>query len=71
MRKLNIPRSLLPALMIGSISLVFVLFQGGVITEAFREIFTRSAGQESFHTFTFALSCAIFCLCASWRSWFT
>ncbi len=56
MRRLNIPRSLLPTLMIGSVSLIFVLFQGGVFTEAFRGFFERPAEQESFHTFTFALS---------------
>jgi hypothetical protein len=55
-RRLNIPRSFLPALVVGSVSLIFVLFQGGVLTEAFRGIFARSAEQESFHTFTFALS---------------
>lgn len=55
-RRLNIPRSLLPALLVGPASLIFVLFQGGVLTEAFRGIFARSTGQESFHTFTFALS---------------
>ena len=55
-RRLSFPRSLLPALIVGAVSLVFVLFQGGVFTEAFRGIFARSADQESFHTFTFALS---------------
>lgn len=55
-RRFKIPRSILPALIVDSVSLIFVLFQGGVLTEAFRGIFARSAGQESFHTFTFAFS---------------
>ncbi|MCJ7434324.1 MAG: hypothetical protein MUO77_12625, partial [Anaerolineales bacterium] len=35
-RRLSFPRSLLPALIVGSVSLILVLFQGGVFTEAFR-----------------------------------
>ena len=59
-RRLSIPRSLLPALMVGSVSLAIVMFQGGVFTEIFRGFLVPSAQKESFHTFSFALSAPSF-----------
>jgi hypothetical protein len=55
-RRLSLPRSFHPALIIGLASLAFALFQGGVLTEIARGIFAPAGKQESFHTFTFAFS---------------
>ena len=55
-RRISIPRSFLPILVIGSVALFFAMFQGGVLTEIVRGIFAPAGNKESFHTFTFTLS---------------
>lgn len=55
-RRLHIPPAFLPTLGVGSASLVFALFQGGVLTEIARGVFAPASDGESFHTFNFAIS---------------
>jgi hypothetical protein len=55
-RKLSIPRSLIPTLIVSALALAFALLQGGVLTEILRGLFAPATGEESFHTFQFTIS---------------